>query len=131
MRKAGTCTGASSFGPAGARILPTNHPELTVTVPNNTDNVVPLMWIVEWRKSHFFDNLKAMAAARGISEQEFLAAYERRLPAGEKFGTHSGLGLSISKQIVEAHGGRIVAENRASDDGRILGAVFIVTLPAG
>jgi two-component system sensor histidine kinase ChvG len=52
-------------------------------------------------------------------------------PAGEKFGTHSGLGLSISKQIVEAHGGHIAAENRTAPDGRILGAVFTVTLPAG
>jgi hypothetical protein len=78
--------GSISFGPAGARILPTHHPELTVTVPNSTDNIVPLMWIIEWRKSRFFENLKAMAAQRGISEEEFLAAYERRLPAGEKFG---------------------------------------------
>jgi hypothetical protein len=78
--------GSFSFGPAGARILPTNHPALTVTVPNNTDNIPALMWIVEWRKANFFENLKGMAAQRGISEAELLAAYERRLPAGEKFG---------------------------------------------
>ena len=48
----------------------------------------------------------------------------------EKFGTHSGLGLSISKQIVEAHGGTITAGNRLGADDGILGARFTVRLPA-
>jgi two-component system sensor histidine kinase ChvG len=50
-------------------------------------------------------------------------------PEGEKFGTHSGLGLSISKQIVTAHRGRIRAEN-IERNGRVAGARFVVTLPA-
>nr|WP_221237144.1 stimulus-sensing domain-containing protein [Roseospira goensis] len=55
--------------------------------------------------------------------------YSQR-PKGEKFGTHSGLGLAISKQIVESHKGMIRAETRTDDGGRVLGARFVVVLPA-
>jgi len=43
------------------------------------------------------------------------------------FGQNSGLGLSISRQIIDAHGGTINVSNRT--DG-ITGARFVVTLPA-
>ena len=64
----------------------------------------------------------------GKEEAVFDRFYSER-PKGEKFGTHSGLGLSISRQIVEAHGGTIRAENRYDRSGTVIGARFIVRLP--
>ncbi len=46
-------------------------------------------------------------------------------PDTESFGNHSGLGLSISKQIIEAHKGSIRAENRTDRSG----AIFTIVLP--
>jgi two-component system, OmpR family, sensor histidine kinase ChvG len=69
----------------------------------------------------------------GIPPAKLSAIFDRfysERPEGEKFGTHSGLGLSISRQIVEAHGGRIYAENLADDAGAIRGARFTILLPA-
>ncbi|MBK1671132.1 histidine kinase [Rhodovibrio sodomensis] len=69
----------------------------------------------------------------GVPENKLKAIFDRfytERPKDEKFGTHSGLGLSISKQIVEAHGGSLVAENRRDAEGHIAGARFTVWLPA-
>lgn len=67
----------------------------------------------------------------GVPPDKLKAIFERfysERPKGEKFGTHSGLGLSISQQIVEAYGGRLSAENRTDSEGRIHGARFVVDL---
>ena len=69
----------------------------------------------------------------GIPEEKLTAIFDRfysERPAGEKFGTHSGLGLSISKQIIEAHRGMIWAENRKNADDAVVGARFCIRLPA-
>ncbi|WP_448149563.1 stimulus-sensing domain-containing protein [Labrys miyagiensis] len=50
-------------------------------------------------------------------------------PEEQGFGQNSGLGLSISKQIIEAHGGKLWVENRMDGD-KVLGARFTVRLPA-
>ncbi|WEX09425.1 sensor histidine kinase [Chelativorans sp. AA-79] len=52
-------------------------------------------------------------------------------PVGEAFGQNSGLGLSISRQIIEAHGGTLTAENvPGSKPGEVRGARFVISLPA-
>ena len=71
-------------------------------------------------------------AGPGLPPGALAAIFERfytERPPGEKFGTHSGLGLSISKQIIEAHDGAIFAENLGADPNRPEGARFVVRLP--
>ncbi|MDR3511389.1 MAG: stimulus-sensing domain-containing protein [Caulobacteraceae bacterium] len=68
----------------------------------------------------------------GIPPENLETVFERfytARPKGAAFGGHSGLGLSIARQIVEAHGGQIRAENRLGEDGAVLGARFTVSLP--
>ncbi|MCC7183686.1 MAG: HAMP domain-containing protein, partial [Rhodocyclaceae bacterium] len=61
---------------------------------------------------------------RGDISRIFQRFYTDR-PDGEHFGDHSGLGLAISKQIIDAHRGTISAANRSDRSG----AVFTVVLP--
>jgi two-component system sensor histidine kinase ChvG len=71
----------------------------------------------------------------GIPDQALTKVFKRfysQRPE-EHFGNNSGLGLAISKQIVEAHGGVIWAENIRPTEADItsdpLGARFVVGLP--
>ena len=70
----------------------------------------------------------------GIPEDNLANVFERfysQRPDNEQFGTHSGLGLNISRQIVEALGGTIMAANRYDSSGGVTGALFTVRLPKG
>ena len=68
----------------------------------------------------------------GIPKENLETVFERfytQRPKGASFGSHSGLGLAICRQIITAHRGTIHAENRLDKDGKILGARFIVDVP--
>ncbi len=67
----------------------------------------------------------------GMPPENLEAVFERfytSRPKGAAFGGNSGLGLAIARQIVDAHGGRIWAENRLKG-GAVVGARFSVALP--
>lgn len=74
----------------------------------------------------------------GIPSDKLETVFERfytyRPTATTSRGNNSGLGLAISREIVEAHEGRIWAENRraagGADAGERRGARFVVRLPA-
>lgn len=140
--------GAACGGPPPPRMVVERVPGDDLTVPG-----------LEGRLTQVFENLIANAlsfsppgglvrlAARragdtvevvvsdegpGIPAGKERAIFDRfytERPEGEKFGTHSGLGLSIARRIVDAHRGSIAAHNRRAPDGRVLGAVFVVRLP--
>ena len=65
----------------------------------------------------------------GIAPENFERIFDRfHTDRPDSFGKHSGLGLAISRQIVEAHGGTIRAGNRKTEVG-VAGARFTVELP--
>jgi len=68
----------------------------------------------------------------GIPEENLEVIFRRfytSRPLAHGFGKNSGLGLSISRQIIDVHGGRIHASNIKDGDGHVIGARFTVELP--
>jgi len=67
----------------------------------------------------------------GIPENKIETIFERfysERPEHEAYGAHSGLGLSICRQIMEAMGGQISASNIIGPTGEVTGACFTVIL---
>ena len=92
--------------------LPEHHRQRGVVLPARRHGPVRAGATGDTRRGHREDE------GPGIPEDKLTAIFDRfytERPAGEKFGTHSGLGLSISKQIVEAHRGEIFARNRHAE----------------
>ena len=68
----------------------------------------------------------------GIPEEKLENVFERFYtdrPQGEGYGNHSGLGLSIAKQIIEAMNGSLNADNIINKKGAVTGARFVIVLP--
>jgi two-component system sensor histidine kinase ChvG len=68
----------------------------------------------------------------GVPDENLETIFQRfytSRPKGAAFGSNSGLGLSIARQIVTAYRGRIWAENRKDGSGHTQGARFVVSLP--
>ncbi|WP_018631441.1 stimulus-sensing domain-containing protein [Neomegalonema perideroedes] len=89
-----------------------------------------------WREPNGEIRISVEDQGPGVPEENLESVFQRfysERPDSEDFGQHSGLGLAISRQIVEAHGGRIWAENlrppEAEPDSPPQGARFQVALP--
>ncbi len=109
---------ARSFSPQGGEV------RLSLTRERRETGSVCIIHIDDDGPGIPPDNLESVFARFYTARPKGLA------PGGAAFGGHSGLGLSIARQIVEAHGGRIRAENRLDGEGVICGARFTVILPA-
>ena len=132
----------SAFDPLLAFVLLGHELRLSQVFRNLLDNARSFtaentMIYVRVRRSGPDIEVRVEDQGPGIRPDNLDRIFERFYtdrPEGS-FGKNSGLGLSISKQIVDAHKGRILAENRygRSADGvekPVLGARFIVRLPA-
>lgn len=88
-----------------------------------------------WLEAHAagpFVEISVADEGPGIPASKLDSVFDRfysERPKSEHFGQHSGLGLSISRQIIQALKGSIRAENRMDTAGKVLGARFIIHLP--
>jgi two-component system sensor histidine kinase ChvG len=90
----------------------------------------------ELRVRAFAEGRKAVVTIEdqgpGIPDENLEVIFRRfytSRPLSHGFGKNSGLGLSISRQIVEVHDGKISASNIRAEDGHVTGARFVVELP--
>lgn len=110
-------TNALSFSPAGSPVVLTVTPGTGSPGAGSSDRPMTTVTVDD--------------QGPGIPDNKLEAIFERfytERPRHEAYGKHSGLGLSIARQIVQAHGGRLWAENRMDEAGKVVGARFQVTL---
>jgi two-component system sensor histidine kinase ChvG len=129
-------------GPAHAFVVPGHDLRIGQVITNLIDNArsfSPPGGMVRISCRRLRDEVEIVVDddGPGIGEDALEKIFERFYTDRPQhgFGQNSGLGLSISKQIIEAHRGRMWAENRlsaapADDQATVLGARFVVRLPA-
>ncbi len=105
---------------------------LAQVISNLIDNAVSFSppqstVLVELREDAKNVALKVIDQGPGIhgSPEKIFQRFYTDRPETEDFGNHSGLGLAISKQIIAAHEGEIIAKN----NGDNAGATFTIILP--
>ena len=76
-----------------------------------------------------FEGIDPVSRKGGSSTCSSGSTPSSKRPTSESFGQHSGLGLSISRQIAVALRGSLVAENRRDDGGHVIGARLVLRLP--
>lgn len=112
---------------------------LTQVFTNLVDNALsfsPENGVVVLKLSRSDDNVSIIVDDDGPGipddkyESIFARFYSDRPATDSTRGKNSGLGLSISRDIVRHHNGRIEAVNRKDGKGNVEGARFTVTLPA-
>ncbi len=104
-------------------------------VIDNARSFSPAQGTIAFSLMRIGDGIRIMCddEGPGFPEDHMDRVFERfytQRPNGEAFGKHSGLGLSISRQIVDAHKGSITASNRKDAKGQIVGARVTIDLPA-
>jgi two-component system sensor histidine kinase ChvG len=133
-----------AFEDAGAKgfMVPGHDSRLGQVINNLIDNArsfSPAGGTVRVTCRHLRDEVEIVVDddGPGINPEAMEKIFERFYTdrPHQGFGQNSGLGLSISLQIVEAHGGRLWAENRvdlatSDEPPTVRGARFVVRLPA-
>jgi len=120
-----------------SHIVDGHEDQLVQVIRNLIDNAEtfsskdkPIIICCETKQNHILITIEDRGG--GIPETKLKTIFNRfysERPSDEKFGTHSGLGLSICKQIIGAHYGDIWAENIYSKDKEKIGAKLSVALP--
>ncbi|HEX2843422.1 stimulus-sensing domain-containing protein [Hyphomicrobium sp.] len=126
----------------GAFLISGHAGRLSQVLTNLVDNAISFSpeeraVVVRVRRVEGFVEVAVEDEGPGIPEDRLTIIFDRfytdRPDTEAVRGKNSGLGLSISREIIRAHGGEISAENRwpagARSDDKPLGARFVVRLP--